>query len=643
MCGICGIYSKRSEVINPEVIVKMRDVMENRGPDDFGLYSALHIGLGHRRLSIIDLSPNGKQPMTNEDGTIYLVFNGEIYNFREIRINLIEKGHIFRSKTDSEVLIHGYEQWGIENLVQKINGMFALAIWDSNKEELILARDRLGVKPLFYLEENGKVYFSSDIKSIWLGYDKDLTINYNAIDHFLYSKCIPQEYSIFNNVRKVLPAHFIKFTKNKTAMKSYWQLSFALKDERSEDEIIEELKERILQAVKRRMISDVPLGAFLSGGIDSSLVVANMAMISDTPVKTFSIGFTNESYNELKYAKMVAQKYATEHHEYIVEPDAISILPELIWGYGEPFADSSQIPTYYVSKITKKYVTTALTGDGGDESFAGYSNIAAHYYGNLYRKYLPSFLGDIVLPPLIDSLVNLTGRRGIAGKIKTLIEYGAGDFIDSIKITDGFYFNYRDSLYSSNFKKILFENDPRILYKKYFHCADGFDEIDKVLFVDIKTRLPNDYLTKVDIASMMNSLEVRSPFVDYELMQFAAQIPISKKLKYGRQKYLLKKLASGFLPNEVIYRKKSGFVVPICHWMRDDKFAILMKEILLSDRAQKRGYFSKSFIKILLDEHLTRKKDHTSRLWSLLCLEIWQLMFIDRVLSVDDNLGLSRL
>lgn len=616
----------------------MRDVMINRGPDDAGIYTASHIGLGHRRLSVIDLSPAGHQPLTNEDETIWIVVNGEIYNYLELRNTLIEKGHIFRSCTDSEVLIHGYEEWGLENLLKKINGMFAFAIWDTVKEELILARDRLGVKPLFFMEKDGKVFFSSDIKSIWLGYDKDLTLNYEAIDHLLNSYCIPQEYSIFKEVKKVLPAHYVRINRNKTLVKNYWFLSFVRKEESAEEEYFEELKNKLILAVKRRMISDVPLGAFLSGGVDSSLIVAMMANLSDSPVKTFSMGVKEESYNELKYARMVAERYSTDHHEFIVEPDAINILPEIIWSYGEPFADSSQIPTYYVSKMTKKHVKVALTGDGGDESFGGYSNIVNHYYGDIYRKYLPPFIGSMLLPLIADTLVLLTGKRGIVSKFKTMTVYGGKNFADNFRTGNVFGFDFREKLYSPEFKQRLSGHDPTDIYEKHYGFADGIDEINKALYVDIKTCLPNDYLTKVDVATMMNSLEARSPFLDYELMEFAARIPSNIKIKHGRQKYLLKKLASNYIPHDAIYRKKWGFGIPIGFWFRNN-FTLLIKKVLFSDKATKRGYFSMNYIKYLLDEHLAGRSDHTHRLWTLLCLELWHLMFIDKVITADSELN----
>ena len=637
MCGICGIYDRSCPDINAEMVVKMRDVMISRGPDDAGLYIGPNIGLGHRRLSIIDISPSGHQPMSNEDKTIWIVFNGEIYNFQELRTVLAEKGHIFNSYSDTEVLIHGYEEWGIDELLRKISGMYAFALWNSQEEELILARDRLGVKPLFYMEKNGKVYFSSDIKSICLAYEKDLAIDVNAIDHFLYSYCIPQEYSIFKEIKKVLPAQYVSFKKNKTLAHEYWHLSFASKLIMTEEEYLDELARKLSSAVRKRMISDVPIGAFLSGGVDSSLVVALMAILSDSPIKTFSIGVKEESYNELKYARMVADKYSTEHHEFIVEPDALNILPEIIWAYGEPFADSSQIPTYYVSRMTREYVTVALTGDGGDESFCGYSSSTAYQYANRYRKYVPPFFRNKLMPLAANALVSIGGRRGLFSKIKTLTEYGRGSFKDSLGIGGIFGDSYRNEIYTPDFKLKLSGHNPVDILETYLASADGRDEVDRWLYLGIKTALPNDYLTKVDVATMMNSLEARSPFLDHEVLEFAANIPTDIKLKRGRQKYLLKKLAARFVPDAAIYRKKWGFGIPIGYWVKNN-LELLLNDIVLSERASKRGYFDMKYIGNLIQEHRKGKRDHSYRLWALLCLELWHLMFIDRSISKSDKI-----
>lgn len=638
MCGICGIYDRIHPEVDPDILLRMRDVMIARGPDDAGVHLAPHIGLGHRRLSIIDVSPAGHQPMTNEDGSIWITFNGEIYNFSGLRELLAGKGHVFRSLSDTEVLIHGYEEWGIEGLLSKINGMFAFALWDSKAEELFLARDRLGIKPLFYLEQGGKVYFSSDIKSIYLACGRELSLNLNAIDDFLYSGCIPQECSVFEDVRKVLPAHYISFKKNATSAIEYWHLSFSKKLKMDENEYLDELENRLIFAVRSRMISDVPIGAFLSGGVDSSLVVAMMAIQSTSPIKTFSMGVREESYNELKYARMVAGRYSTDHHEFIVEPDALNILPRIIWAYGEPFADDSQIPTYYISRLTREHVTVALTGDGGDESFCGYSSSIAYYFAGRYRKYAPACLRNRLMPAVADALTGMAGRRFAAGKLKTLTEYGKGTFKDSLRVGGIFGAEFRDRIYTRGFREKLREHAPSGVFEKYLGLADGVDEVDRDLFIGIKTFLPNAYLTKVDVATMMNSLEARSPYLDYELMEFAAKIPSGIKMKHARQKSLLKRLAALYVPNAAIYRKKWGFGIPVFSWFRRDDMRSMLNNVLLSERAVRRGYFEEERLRGLIDEHLTEKADHASRLWALLCLELWHLIFMDKVVSENDKL-----
>ncbi|MDA8173774.1 MAG: asparagine synthase (glutamine-hydrolyzing) [Nitrospiraceae bacterium] len=639
MCGICGIYGRINPDINAGVLMKMRDVMISRGPDDAGLYLGRHIGLGHRRLSIIDVSSAGHQPMHNEDKTLWITFNGEIYNFQELRRILTDKGHSFHSFTDTEVLIHGYEEWGIENLLARINGMFAFALWDCRTEELVLVRDRLGVKPLFYAELNRNVYFSSDIKSIHLAAEKDLTLDARAIDDFIYSHCVPQNRSIFSEVKKVLPAHYVTFNANGSASREYWRLDFMPKLAMDENECLEELERKLSSAVRNRLVSDVPIGAFLSGGVDSSLVVAMTAEMSGSPVKTFSMGVKEASYNELSFARMVVEKYSTDHHEFIVEPDALGVLPELIWAYGEPFADASQIPTYFVARMTRDHVTVALTGDGGDESFCGYGNSAAYYYAGAYRRYLPACLRNGLMPSIADALVSVAGRRGAIGKIKTLTEYGMGTFKDSLGVGGIIRPGVRSGLYTHEFKNRLGAYDPIAIFEKYFDEAVGMDEVDKSLYIGIKTTLPNDFLTKVDVATMMNSLEARSPFLDYELMEFAAKLPSHIKIKHGRQKSLLKKLAARYVPRRAIYRKKWGFGIPIVSWFRKGDMMRLLNNVLLGRRASQRGYFNMDCIKNLIAEHFDGKADHAHRLWSLLCLELWHQMFIDKVITKSDRLS----
>jgi len=636
MSGICGIYNKVSVEVFPGTIMKMRNVMLNRDGDETGLYVAPYIGLGSCRRNPIDVSMTGRQPISNEDGTLLLVFDGRIFNVTELMSVLTENGHTITSMTDSEVLIHGYEEWGIDGLLERVNGMFAFAIWDSRCEELILVRDRIGERPLFYMESEGKIFFSSDIKSIYVGYEKELTIDYGAIDHFLSSYCIPQEYSIFKEVRKVFPAHYVRFGKHKEDTNCYWHLNFIKKEIMKENEYIEIINEKLLLAVRRRISNDIPIGAFLSGGIDSSLIVALAANVTDSSIKTFSMGVKEESYNELKYARMVAEKYSTEHHELIIEPNSLNVLPEIIWAYGEPFADASQIPAYCLSMMSGEHVQVVLTGEGGDEVFYGYNSVSS-YINRLYRKYLSSVLRENVLPSVAQAMVSVLGQRGIFRKFNTLAESGRGNFIDTFRKSNVFNLKYKEKMYTDAFKRKLASHNIMDIYEKYIGLSGGSDEIDQEHFIRIKTNLPNDFLTKINIATMMNSLEARSPFLDHELIEFAAKIPSSISAKYGRQKYMLKELSKNFIPHEAIYRKKWGFSIPVGYWIRD-KFKLILKEILLSEKAMKRGYFAENYVKNLLEEHLSERFDHSHRLWTLLCLELWHLMFIDKSITAKTNL-----
>lgn len=637
MCGICGIFDRTGEVPAPDIILKMMDTMVDRGPDDSGLHTTAHIGLGHRRLSIIDLSESGRQPMPNEDKTVWLVFNGEIYNFLELRKILVDNGHVFKSNTDSEVLIHGYEQWGLEKLLGKINGMFGFALWDANKGELTLVRDRLGVKPLFYFEGGSRVYFASDVKALWAACNDELTLDYLALDSYLTFYCIPQEHAIFQSIKKVPPAHYVKFTRNGSSTRRYWFLSFANKDGKKEEEHLEEATYRICEAIRKRLISDVPLGVFLSGGVDSSTIVALMTQLR-SEVKTFSVGFTNESYNELKYSRAVSKKFSTNHHEIIIEPDALKILPRLVWSYGEPFGDSSAIPTYYVSKTAREFVKVALTGDGGDESFGGYANIQALYVASIYKKLFPQLLRKGILPLVSNLLYSAAGQNRLFSKFKTLTEYGRGDLGESFRLNGVWFGEFRENLYSEELKKKLNAHDPYQIYDSSLFSADGSNEVDKALFVDMNTGLPNDYLTKVDRATMANSLEARSPYLDYELVEYAARVPAKIKLKLFRQKYLLKRIAVNLgVPHETVYRKKWGFGIPVGFWFKDGLGSFL-KNIILSERALKRGLFKYEYLRNLLESHVSGRQDHTHRLWSLLWLELWHLMFIDKVINKDSDL-----
>jgi len=634
MCGICGIYNKGGAPVSSGTIVRMREVMVLRGPDDAGIYIGDHIGLGHRRLSIIDLSRAGRQPISNENGRIWAVVNGEIYNFMELREKLVKAGHIFKSKTDSEVIVHGYEEWG-EKAFEKIHGMYALAIWDAQREKLILLRDRIGKKPLFYAEIAGSVVFASDIKSI-ISYKNDFEIDQSAIDCYLAHICVPQSHSIYKGIKKVKPAHYMIFDKGQTSAYRYWSLSFRGKKNVDINEYIEETTEILKTTVKERLICDVPMGAFLSGGVDSSLVVAFMSQLSNQKVKTFSAGFDYQPYNELPYAKKIADLFGTEHHEFILKIDFIDDLLKLVWNYGEPFADSSAVPSYYISKIAKEHIKVALSGDGGDESFAGYDRTQDVYRASLYQKIVPAFISRNILSPFLRMSRGMADKIYLLERIKFYEDYIGEGAKKKYKNYMGFLFQ-REKLYSREFKEKIGAHDPSHVYEGFYEQADGESDVDKALFVDMNTIMPDDYQVKMDIASMSNSIEIRSPFLDCRVIEFAAKIPSDMKLNWRHSKYFLKKIAERYLPRENIYRPKSGFAVPIGMWFRDE-LRDYIYAVILSDKAKGRAYFDYAYVRYLLDSHVAGREDHSHRIWSLLWLELWHRMFIDKEITQNNSL-----
>lgn len=631
MCGICGKISFKQDSIDSKLIHKMNSILEHRGPDDEGIYinrySNLCVGLGHRRLSIIDLSKAAHQPMSNEDKTVWMVCNGEIYNFQELRKDLEKKGHSFKSKTDNEVIIHLYEDLG-EDCIKALRGMFALCIWDENKQRLLLARDRLGKKPLSYIFHNGDLVFASEIKSILQDSTVAQKVNLEALHNYLTYQYVPCPETMFVGIKKLPPAHIMIWEKGVIKIKRYWNLEFNFKIKLTEGEYQERILELLMEATKIRLISDVPLGAFLSGGIDSSCVVAIMTKFSHQPIKTFSIGFKESSFNELRYARIVANIFATDHHEYILEPRILEILPKLIWHFNEPFADSSCIPTYYLSKMTRKEVKVALNGDGGDESFAGYERYVANKIANLYCSF-PKFFRNRLFS-FVMRLPESTAKKDFAKRIKRFISVDSLSrekrHISWMSIFDN---ESKQNLYSphlqNNLKKIDSCNYLLDIYKQ----SEIEDFVDETLMVDVMSYLPNDLLVKMDICSMANSLEVRSPFLDHRLMEFAASLPSNLKLKGLTTKYILKKVLGRILPKQILYRKKAGFGVPIGSWFRNE-LKNYPYEILLDERSIKRGYFEKKYIKKLLDEHISGSFDHGLRIWTLINLELWHQVFIDR-------------
>ncbi len=639
MCGIAGILNLKGEPVPKEALEKMCRKMKHRGPDDEGIYisnpksrnrnSKLSLGLGHTRLSIIDLSISAHQPMCNEDTTIWLSMNGEIYNYVELSSDLKKKGHKFKSSSDAEVIIHLYEELG-KNCVKELRGMFAFAIWDEREETLFLARDRVGKKPLVYSFKNGNLTFASELAALIESGKVDKETNKEAIHDYLSYGYIPAPLTIYEGVYKLPPGCTLTLKKDSDPIiENYWNLDFSSKIKISEEDAADELLHRLKSAVKMRLRSDVPLGAFLSGGIDSSAVVALMSELSESKIKTFSIGFDDSNYNELAHAKRVSEKYDTDHHEFVVKPKALDILPLLVERYGEPYADSSAIPTYYVSQQTKQFVTVALNGDGADELFGGYERYQAVLLSNIYKK-IPALIRNNMIPGITNLFSRSLDPKNRFVRIKRFVDgtsfplsqrylYWSGIISDELK----------NVIYTNEFTERVSHSNPSRVISKYLNPSSNLKLLDSLLLADTMNYLPNDLLAKVDIASMANSLECRSPFLDHPLMEFAASLPPELKIKGLVKKYVLKKAVSKLIPKENICRKKMGFGVPIGRWLRGE-LKPLLRETLLSSVSLQREYFKPGVVANLVEDHIRGVKDYSSQLWALLMLELWHLKFIDK-------------
>jgi len=617
MCGITGIVQfNREKAIAPAVLKNMCDSIYHRGPDDDGLYMSRNVGLGFRRLSIIDLS-TGHQPLSNQNETVYIVFNGEIYNYLEQRQKLIQKGYIFKTTTDTEVILHLYEEYGVHCL-QYLRGMFAFAIWDSNKQQLFCARDRFGIKPFYYYSDQEKFVFGSEIKAILKSNDIDKTISIDALDSYFAFGYITSDLSIYKNIKKLQPAHYLLLSlKDKPVIEinRYWEIHFDPDYSKSENRWKEEIEACFSETVKLHMISDVPLGAFLSGGIDSSSVVAMMAKNSDRPVKTFSIGFKEQKFNELKYARELANKYGCEHHEQIVEPESIGLLSKLVSAYDEPFADSSAIPTYYVSQLARKHVTVALSGDGGDELFAGYTGYTKF---KKIRSFPLNFRGSIANKVIWGNIHNLiphsTKGKGLMYFLSQPKEYAFAYQTSWTEQERSELFGHSDE----NRNKLATELfKVGILQNKKNH-----DFISNLQYLDMKTYMVDDILTKVDRASMMNSLEVRVPILDHKFAELTFKIPSELKLKRNEKKYILKKAMENYLPQSILSHPKQGFGVPLSLWFKGD-LKEFVNDTLLSQHALISNYLDTNYVKKIVLEDRKGKRDFNSKIWSLIIFEEW--------------------
>jgi len=623
VCGIAGMVGRRGEDVDAGVVRRMCQTIVHRGPDDEGIYARGPVGLGMRRLSIIDLS-GGRQPIHNEDQTVWVVFNGEIYNFPELRRELEQRNHTFYTHSDTEVIVHLYEEMGAD-CVKKLRGMFAIALYDERKGSLLLARDRLGKKPLHYVLDEGQLYFGSELKTI-LAVRPDLAeVDPEGLLQYFYFGYIPDSRTAFKDIRKLPAGHLMEFRAGEIKVRQYWELpEYGTHPAISEEECLEELERRLLEAVSIRLISDVPLGALLSGGVDSSIIVALMARASTKPVQTFSISFREEHFNESEYARQVAERFGADHHELILNPDLEETLNYLSGMMEEPFGDSSMLPTYFVCRMARQHVTVALSGDGGDELFAGYD------------RYLTA-----MQRPKLDPLQRLLGpiyRDRIHGLIPAGV-YGKNlawnvSLNDRDRYLDGL--SYLPALHRERdlFTREFLESAeglpcPLLEWQRLYDQAPARDRLSRLLFLDTKTYLNGDILTKVDRMSMATSLEVRVPMLDHEFVEWVTSLPVEWKYREGSRKQILKKLAERLgVPKEVIYRRKQGFQLPLAEWMRSGVKSRFW-EILLEPRTLQRGYFKPAALQAVIDEHVRGRRNRSGMLWRMLVLELWHRNFME--------------
>jgi len=618
MCGICGYLhtGDADRPVSEELLRRMCAVMTHRGPDDEGIYTDGSFGMGMRRLSIIDLS-SGQQPIFNETGRIAIVCNGEIYNFPELRRDLEAKGHRFSTNSDVEVAVHLYEEEGVEG---------GLAIWDADEKRLILVRDRLGIKPLYYWQDPQRLAFASELKCLMEDPELPREFDPVGLNNYLSLNYIPAPQSIYRAVRKLPPAHWLVWQDGKVQIERYWALDYSGGEngvEQPKEWYAERLLELLKAAVQRHLISDVPLGVLCSGGIDSSSMVAIVSKWFNQRVKTFSIGFEEDTFNELKYARIVAEMFQTDHHEELVRPDAAGLLPKLAWHLDEPFADHSAIPTYYVSKLARRDVTVVLSGDGGDEMFAGYETYGAHRYARLLRR-LPGPLVRGLLQPAVEMLPVSTKKVSLDYKAKRLLSgYHLSPAQAHLAWKLIFSEEEKRKLYTPEYQAGLTGRDTAAeLFSGYFNSALATDELDRLLYVDSMVYLPDDILMKVDKMSMAVSLESRVPLLDYTVAEFAAQIPSRYKLKGGTKKHIFKEALRGLLPDTILHRKKAGFSLPIAAWVKGE-LREMVGDVLSRDSLSRTGLFNPDHVQQVIDDHLEGRRDNSRPIWGLTNFMLW--------------------
>jgi asparagine synthase (glutamine-hydrolysing) len=626
MCGIAGFVAAPSVVAplrvpdSSALLSQMCSVIRHRGPDEEGLWIADGVALGMRRLRIIDLA-TGQQPIFNEDRTVATIFNGEIYNFRELRAELERYGHRFSTASDTEVIVHAYEQWGSAGIT-RLRGMFGLAIWDTRARTLLLARDRMGIKPLFYAEAGGRLYFGSEIKAVLCAPEVARDIDLDALDHYLSFLYTPRDGSIFRGVHKLPPGHLLTWCDGRTAITPYWE---SLPEETfsgSEQDAVAQLREVLTDAVRSHLVSDVPLGAFLSGGIDSSVVVALMSAVSGARVKTFSIGFDEPAFDELAHARRVARHFDTDHHELVVRPDGLAILDDVISHFDEPFADASAIPTWYVSQLARRHVTVALSGDGGDELFGGYDRYLPPTRVTQFDRYSPRALRRVA------GVAAGSLPHGVRGKnfLRHVSRDNPGRYLDLLSF---FSVDDKVALFTPDLRAAVAGGNPETRLARHFQRYAHLPWPSQMMHFDADTYLPEDVLVKVDRMSMAHSIESRVPLLDNEVVAFASTLPAHFKLKEGRRKHVLKEVAATWLPRDLVDRRKQGFGVPLSVWFRGN-LRELFADTLLASSSLSRGYFQPAFVRRLVDEHLSGRRDHSLRLWQLVVFERWHAHYLDR-------------
>ncbi|HTR97237.1 MAG TPA: asparagine synthase (glutamine-hydrolyzing) [Candidatus Acidoferrales bacterium] len=631
MCGINGVFHYRSGLPDLAVVRAQTHIQRHRGPDDCDVWCEGPVALGHRRLAIVDLSAGGHQPMPNEDRTVWVTYNGELYNWPVMKPRLAARGHVFRGNSDTEMLLHLWEDKG-PDLVDDLRGMFAFGLFDTRQRKLLLARDRLGVKPLYWHDDGERIVFASELKALMRDPSVPRDVSLDAVADFLNYQCVPAPQTIFRGIQKLSPGHRLICDANGPRVERYWRLPLGCDRSLTPGEAVARMRELLAEAVRIRLMSDVPLGAFLSGGIDSSIVVAMMAQASSTPVKTFSIGFENAEYSELEPARRVARYLGTDHHELVVQPKALELLPRLLWAFSEPFSDASMLPAYHVAEMARHHVTVALSGDGGDEAYAGYSTY----------PWAQSYARVDLLPRPVRQMLAWPSRfwepDDPFGRKLRRIGLGVGE--RHLQANAHFGPRRRERVVTRAFGEATSAHDPwEQALAIHARASTRLGAVPALLHLDAETYLPDDVLTKVDRTSMINSLEVRSPLLDHVLLEFLAQLPFEYKLRNGVTKWALKETARTLLPHDIVGRAKQGFDVPLQHWF-GGQLGSLAREVLLDDRCRRRGWLDPGGVEHLISGRGLRGVHRSRGVFTLLCLELWAQCWLDRPReALEDPVG----